>query len=420
MATFLLMPFGSSGDVYPFIGLGRELRRRGHQVTLATNERFGPAVQRAGVEFVQQGTNEQFAEALNDPDLWHPRRGLQAVVGNRFMGEALGKQLDLIRERHERDPNLIVAAGALSFGARIAREVLPIRLATVHLQPSILLSVTDPPVMPGMTIPNWWPRWLVRMMYAMANRFAIDPPVRKVVEPIRESLGLKPERAYLQKWIHSPDRCIGLFPEWYGHGRDWPSNMVLTGFPLFDDRADEPLPNEVEAFLAEGTPPIVITFGTGMAVGQSLFAAAIEACQRLNRRAIVLTTVREQLPTTLPDVIRHFDYAPLTKLLPRSAALIFHGGIGTLSQALAAGVPTVCLPMAHDQPDNSHRLEKIGVGKSVPASRASVSRVAAAVNEILTNHNVTESCRMIAHRMANDTGIASACDVLESIPLNKS
>lgn len=415
MSTFLMMPFGSAGDVYPFIGVGRELRNRGHQVTLATNERFGPAVNRAGLEFVQQGTNAQFSEALNNPDLWHPRRGLQAVVGNRFMNDALNKQLDLIRERLALDPKIVVAAGALCFGARIAREVLPIRLATVHLQPSILLSVTDPPVMPSLRIPAWWPRWLVQAMYGLANRFAIDPPVRAVVEPIRRSLGLPPERAYLQKWTHSPDRCLGLFPEWYGHGRDWPSNMMLTGFPLFDDRADEPLAEEVEEFLSAGDPPVVITFGTGMAVGAQLFAAAIAACAQLGHRAIVLTPVREQLPAVMPDNIRQFGYAPLMKLLPRCAALVFHGGIGTLAQALAAGVPTVCLPMAHDQPDNASRLEKLGVGKSVPASKASVQRIRTALDSIFTDPCIHQRCRLIAQRLAQEFGIATAADVLEKM-----
>ena len=36
----LLTPFGSAGDVYPMIGIGSELLRRGHRVTMITNAYF--------------------------------------------------------------------------------------------------------------------------------------------------------------------------------------------------------------------------------------------------------------------------------------------------------------------------------------------------------------------------------------------
>lgn len=407
------MPFGSAGDVYPFIGLGRELRRRGHHVTLATNERFGPAVNRADIEFAQQGTNEQFEEALANPDLWHPRRGLEAVVGNRFMAEALQAQFDLIAERKKQFPGLVVVAGTLSLGARVAREVLPIRLCTMHLQPSIFLSVTDPPVFPGLALPGWLPRWVVRAIYRIANRTTIDPPVRKTLEPFRSKFNLPPTRAYLQHWIHSPDMCLGMFPAWYGHGRDWPTNLKLTGFPLYDDRADEPLSENIESFLRDGPRPVVITFGTGMALGRRLFEVAVSACSQLGQRALLLTPCKEQVPDPLPAGMKCFDYAPLTRLLPRAAALIFHGGIGTSAQSLAAGVPSVCLPMAHDQPDNARRLECLGVGKSVRATKATADRVAMALKHVLLDSATQESCQSMGSRLKNADGVGQAARYLE-------
>jgi rhamnosyltransferase subunit B len=44
----LLVPFGSHGDVHPFLALGRALRARGHRVTLLINGYFGPLVRRLG------------------------------------------------------------------------------------------------------------------------------------------------------------------------------------------------------------------------------------------------------------------------------------------------------------------------------------------------------------------------------------
>ena len=44
----VLIAIGSSGDVHPFVGLGLALQRRGHQVTVATNDHFAPLLARWG------------------------------------------------------------------------------------------------------------------------------------------------------------------------------------------------------------------------------------------------------------------------------------------------------------------------------------------------------------------------------------
>jgi UDP:flavonoid glycosyltransferase YjiC (YdhE family) len=66
---------------------------------------------------------------------------------------------------------------------------------------------------------------------------------------------------------------------------------------------------------------------------------------------------------SLPNGVRHFDYVPLSKVLPRSTALIHHGGIGTMSQAIAAGIPQLIIPTSHDQPDNAVRVRRLGIGE---------------------------------------------------------
>src|SRR5438270_8397559 len=75
----LLLTIGSHGDTHPFIGLGRRLLDRGHRVTLAANETFGPTITAAGLEFVELGTAEEYRSAIANPDIWHPRKGFKAV-----------------------------------------------------------------------------------------------------------------------------------------------------------------------------------------------------------------------------------------------------------------------------------------------------------------------------------------------------
>src|SRR5262249_61350306 len=97
-----------------------------------------------------------------------------------------------------------------------------------------------------------------------------------------------------------------------------------------------------------GEPPVVFPPGTMMRHPRQFFAEAVDACGRLGRRGLLLSRFRDQLPERLPEGVRHFDYVPLSQVLPRAAALVSHGGIGTLSQALAAGIPPAVMPLGFD------------------------------------------------------------------------
>jgi hypothetical protein len=96
------------------------------------------------------------------------------------------------------------------------------------------------------------------------------------------------------------------------------------------------LPEDVQGFLAAGDPPIVFTPGSAMQHGQLFFTESVAACQLSSRRGLLLTRFREQVPDRLPEGVCHFDYLPFSQVLPHSAALVSHGGIGTVAQGLAA------------------------------------------------------------------------------------
>ena len=94
--------------------------------------------------------------------------------------------------------------------------------------------------------------------------------------------------------------------------------------------------------------------------GPAFLRGCRPACRLLGRRGLLLTRHREHSPGPSAGRI-HVPYAPFSELLPRCAALVHHGGIGTSSQAMAAGIPQVVMPMAYDQPDNAYRMVKLGV-----------------------------------------------------------
>src|SRR5262249_35171539 len=147
---------------------------------------------------------------------------------------------------------------------------------------------------------------------------------------------------------------------------DWPSQVRLTGFLCFDGAPRQEAPADVREGLDGDTPLVVFTPGTAIRRAPWFFHDSIRACQALGCRALFLTPFRGQLPGTLPAGVRHFDYLPLSQTLARAAALVHTGGIGTVAQGLAAGVPQVVVPLKNDQPDNACRLERLGVARALP------------------------------------------------------
>src|SRR5438477_82433 len=49
----LLVPYGTAGDLHPFVALGLALRARGHRVRVLTPAAAAPAAERAGLEVVR-------------------------------------------------------------------------------------------------------------------------------------------------------------------------------------------------------------------------------------------------------------------------------------------------------------------------------------------------------------------------------
>jgi rhamnosyltransferase subunit B len=236
--------------------------------------------------------------------------------------------------------------------------------------------------------------WLKRLMLAIPN------PMDQIIGPaLRErckGLGIAAPRRVYPDWWHSPDLTVALFPEWFAAPQpDWPSSLHQAGFPMEDLAAQAALSTELEAFLAAGEPPVVFTPGTGHLHVREFFQAALDAAQRLGRRAIFATRQVDDLPA-LPATVLAVKYAPFSLLLPRAAALVYHGGIGTCSQALAAGIPHVVMAMAHDQPDNANRLRRLGIGLSLKPKQFTGERVAELLRSLLNNPEVAENCRRCA------------------------
>ncbi|MFW6061897.1 MAG: glycosyltransferase, partial [Planctomycetota bacterium] len=329
-----MIALGSLGDVHPHAGIGAELRRRGHHVTLLANDAFQDVVEQAGLNFHAIGTREELsaaAEGFTYSGLAWPK--IAAVMETLAITPAR-RIYDYIEARHQ-PGETVVTASSFCFGARLAQEKLGVPLVSVDLQPAVFRSRYRAPRVPGLWMPDRMPPAVKARLWRVVDLLA-NPLVKGKLNRLRAEIDLPAVQRIWPHWLHSPQRVLGLFPGWFAPPQpDWPEQLRLTGFPLYDGpERRAPLPRELETFLAgSDEPPIAFTHGTEYRHGHNFFAVAVDACRRVGRRGILLTRHTPHLPDHLPPEVLHVPYARFRDLLPRVAGLVHHGGIGTTAQA---------------------------------------------------------------------------------------
>ncbi|HEX3444813.1 MAG TPA: nucleotide disphospho-sugar-binding domain-containing protein [Chthoniobacterales bacterium] len=232
----------------------------------------------------------------------------------------------------------------------------------------------------------------------------------------RSELGLAPLQKDLARWVYPPQLILGMFPEWYaGYRPDWPSNICLTGFPIFDGGEARELAPAVDQFLAAGTPPVVFNALSAFQNARKFFEAGVATVRKMKRRAILLSQFPQNVPPELPPEVGHFSFVPHSLLLPRAAAIVHQGGIGTTAKALLAGIPQVIVPLNFDQPFNGKRVASMGVGTTLEASECSPDRLSKELEALLAAPAVAAKLRDYSSRVRNQDGTRQACDAIEEV-----
>lgn len=413
----LLITLGSHGDIHPFFALARELTARGHTAVVATNLAYAQQAARAGVTITEaaDGGGLDVAEIMRTADVMHPTRGPRVVLKELL--------LPLVPKLHARTTQLlrelkpdVALIHPICLGAHWACERAGVPVVPVILAPMGWMASHDQRVMVhwrshdlsvrSSRLDSWVGKHLMRFM--------LDGPLNRV----RRELGLPKRRDLLVSEFLRPGLNLGLWsPHLRGPRPGDPEGGVICGFPWFDDHHDhQAADDELEEFLNAGEPPIVFTLGTAAVhVPGDFYAHAAAAAQDLGKRAILLVGRKEYAERyrDLPHTIRTFTYAPFTTLLPRAAATVHHGGIGTTAQGLRAGKPTVVVPLAHDQFDNAARVKRLGVSETVQHRHADRRALTNALRAVLDRPDVATRAASLGQSVRTEDGAITAVAALE-------
>jgi UDP:flavonoid glycosyltransferase YjiC (YdhE family) len=393
----LVVSDGTWGDVGPFLAVARDLaRERGHEVLAIVNPIFGSAAEELGVPYLSAGEPWDALLPTFDAKIMRPGVGTIRVLRH-YLVPQIPDWVRAAREALEAFHPDAALVHHLAWGPLWSANRAGVPVAAGFLAPMSLFSAIDPGLaFPGVrwTPPSGIARIYFRLLRA-AFRLLLDRPARDAwrraeLPPAHDLLFLARETARISLGLWSPTL----------RARD----------------PDTPLNDELETFLAAGDPPVVVTLGTSVReIGLDLYREAARACQLAGRRGILLTGSPANTPLSLPEGVRAFDDAPHGRLMRRACAIVHHGGAGTTAQALRAGRPALIVPFGHDQFDNSHRAERLGVARVLRRSRARAGPLAAAIGRLLEDETLLARARAVGERIAAERGCLVAARAIEEL-----
>lgn len=201
---------------------------------------------------------------------------------------------------------------------------------------------------------------------------------------------------------------------------DWPPQTEVTGFCFYDGHQETAVPAELNRFLDNGPPPLVFTLGSSAVwVARDFFRESIQAAKLMGRRAVLLVGDERNLPSSLPEGMIALDYVPYQSLLPRASVVVHHGGVGTTSQGLLAGVPTLIVPFAFDQSDNADHALRLGTSRTLYRKDYRAPAVANELNELLRHPYYARKALEVSQQLKQEDGPGRAADIIEEVLTGK-
>lgn len=405
----IILTYGSRGDVQPFIPLSLGLMARGHSVSLAAPSRFKTFVEDHRIPFVPlAGDPEDLSRQLNDAG-YNFLKQFRELMNHAIQ---IGAEIQRQTEEACKDADLIIHTFAHAVGGHtLAREK---NIPDIHIQGFPMFTPTGD--YPNVTLPNWkfrsWNRfthkfaqkmswWGAKFGYEQVRRRA-GLSRRKLYSPFDDDR-LRPRTPVLCAWSPS------VIPP----SSDWPPNVHITGY-LFDqeDIVFQPDPN-LESFLDASTAPICVSFGSMLNQDAAKIDRVVrEALRQTGHRGVILSGWSD-LKNESSEEFLYLDAVPHTWLLPRCTMVIHHGGAGTTSAGLRAGIPNIVIPHTADQPFWGNRVHHIGAGpRPISLKKLSVENLTRAIAEG-NSPAIRKRAQAIGQALRSEDGVGHSIQWIE-------
>lgn len=406
-----MLAIGSTGDVRPYMLLGRELHARGHAVTIAAFPNFEKMIRDAGLNFYPlSGDVVKMMNNLMKPGATGVNFLPQVEKSLKDVAPLLLR--DLMDSCANADAMICTFFGSMYYSIAEKYGIPCIQTQYFPMDPN---NVTPISSAPGQHLGRAWNRFSYKLGYLLIG--ALE---RRYLTRWRMENGMS-----IRKPQTKPDYRIGghtvpviyaVSPLVMPRPKNWDEHIHMSGFWWDDHQVDFTPPDDLVHFLENGEKPIYIGFGSMVSGNMNkTFTQVLKAVRASRVRAVIsLGWAGEQMHLKSNNRVFFADYVPHDWLFPRVSAVVHHGGAGTTAAGLRYGKPTLVIPFGGDQPFWGARVQAIGCGpKPIHRDRITVQRLTRALIDLTTRPSYRVAAEELSERMRLEGGTCRAADLIE-------
>lgn len=406
MAHFAVVAPPLRGHYRPLSHLAAELIERGHRVTFVHQEEARRLVEAEGAEFAAIGGAAPSVESWT-----RPMARIRGIIGlggmmkrmERFTTMFCTEAPALLRER---GVDAVICDQLEPAGGLVAEHL---GIPWVSIADSLPMNReigVPPPFVP-------WPydasdkgvrrnRGGWRITDLLLRRF------NRTIAANAEALGLPP-RACIEDCLSPSLQLAQLVPQLDFPRAELPGNFHYVGILR---RPSDPAPFELPP--PDGRATVFATLGTLQGSRVAMFRKIAEACRRRNLR-LLLTQGGHGGDTAAGKLPGHplvYDWVPTEAVLEQVEFVICHGGLNTVLEPLAAGLPLVVMPLTFEQPGIAARIAYSGAGIML-GRRSSSARLADAIRRLQYDPSFRSRAQAVGAELRAAGGVRRAADLIE-------
>lgn len=410
----MLASYGTRGDVEPSLVVALELKRRGHDVSMAVPPDLVPFTESEGLTTVAYGLDTRtwldvYRNFWNSAfhTFWKVRSLRKLWREMWDLSDQCWTLMSTTLSSMAADADVVLAGQSYQETAANVAEYLDIPLATLHHIPmrpnGQLLPILPAPAGRWAMNAFDWIAWGLNKKVEDAQRRELRLP-RATSPSAKRIVG----RGSLE--IQAYDAA--LFPELSAEWTKWSDLRPFVGTLTMEMGTD--VDEEVASWIAAGPPPICFGFGSMPVESPPETVEMIGAvCEQLGERGLLCAGSSDFSDVPRFPHVKIVGTVNYASVFPACRALVHHGGSGTTAAGLRAGVPTLILSMDANQALWGGQVKRLQVGTTRRFSRTTRSTLTTDLRRILGSDYALRARELAARTTTPTESAIAAADAIE-------